>query len=158
METKELNLEEKVTVRNIAGWTTGFRRIESVGDVTIPAEGTVRLSRSEIISQVQSGNRLFLGIDERGSHATLFIDDKATRVELEFDSEDGSENQLVLTSDAVKKMFDYKTIKTFETKLHELVITRAEKFALIQMIKKEKINDYEKIRIVEDYTGYKVKM
>lgn len=158
METKELNLEQKVTVRNIAGWTTGFRRIETMGDVTIPAEGTTRLSRSEIIAQVQSGNRLFLGVDERGSHATLFIEDKPTRIELEFESEDESNVQLVLTSDVVKKLFGYKTAKTFEEKLKELVITRAEKYALIQIIKKEKINDYEKIRIVEDYTGYKVKM
>ena len=158
MEMKELNLEEKVVVRNIAGWTTGFRRIETVGDVTIPAEGTVRLSRSEIISQVQSGNRLFLGVDERGSHATLYIDDKETRVELDFESSDSSETQMVLTSDAAKKMFDCKSIKTFESKLHEMVVTRAEKYALIQIIKKEKINDYEKIRIVENYTGYQVKM
>ena len=78
-ETKELNLEQKVTVRNIAGWMTGFRRIESQGDVTIPQEGTIRLSRSEIIAQVQNGNRLFNGIDERGSHATLYIDDEYTR-------------------------------------------------------------------------------
>ena len=156
MEAKELNLEQKVTVRNIAGWTTGFRRIETVGDVTIPAEGTTRLSRSEIIAQIQSGNRLFLGVDERGSHASLFVDDKPTRIEVEFDSEDGSTTQAVLTTEAVKKLFDYKTIKNFETKLSELVVTRAEKYALIQIIKKEKLNDHEKIRIVENYTGYKV--
>ena len=71
---KELNLEEKVTVKNIAGWTVGFKRIESQGDVTIPKEGTVRLTRSEIIAQTQSGNRLFNGTDDRGSHATLYID------------------------------------------------------------------------------------
>ena len=55
----ELNMDQKVTVRNIAGWPVGFRRIETQGDVMIPKEGTVRLSRSEIIAQIQSGNRLF---------------------------------------------------------------------------------------------------
>ena len=49
-EPKELNMEQKVTVRSIANWTTGFQRIETNGDVTIPANGTARLSRSEIIS------------------------------------------------------------------------------------------------------------
>lgn len=52
---EDFNLEKKVTVRSIAEWTTGFQRIETNGDVTIPPNGTVRLSRGEIISQVQNG-------------------------------------------------------------------------------------------------------
>ena len=155
-QSEELNMDQKVTVRNLAGWTVGFRRIETQGDVTIPKEGTVRLSRSEIISQIQSGNRLFIGIDDRGSHATLYIEDEPTRLEVEFDSKEDKRIQLILNSDLVKKLFDYKTMKTFEDKLHEYVITRAEKFAITQIIKKLKLNDHEKIRIIENYTGYKV--
>lgn len=153
---KELNLEEKVTVKNIAGWTVGFKRIESQGDVTIPKEGTVRLTRSEIIAQTQSGNRLFNGTDDRGSHATLYIDDEPTRLEVEFDSIDEKRTQSVLTPELVKKLFDYKTVKSFEDKLKTYVVTRAEKYAIIQIIKKLKLNDFEKIRIVENYTGYKI--
>lgn len=155
-QPEELNMDQKVTVRNLAGWTVGFRRIETQGDVTIPKEGTVRLSRSEIIAQIQSGNRLFIGIDDRGSHATLYIEDEPTRLEVEFDSKEEKRTQLILNSDLVKKLFDYKTMKTFEDKLHEYVITRAEKFAITQIIKKLKLNDHEKIRIIENYTGYKV--
>lgn len=155
-ETKELDLEKKVTVRSIAPWTTGFQRIESNGDVTIPPEGTVRLTRSEIISQVQNGNRLFCGTDERGSHATLYIDDDATRIEVEFDSPEEKRTQTIVTSELVHKLFNYKTLKTFEEKLKEYVVTRAEKCAILQIIKKEKLNDFEKIRLVENYTGYKL--
>lgn len=155
-QPEELNMDQKVTVRNLAGWTVGFRRIETQGDVTIPKEGTVRLSRSEIIAQIQSGNRLFIGIDDRGSHATLYIEDEATRLEVEFDSKEEKRTQLILNSDLVKKLFDYKTMKTFEDKLHEYVVTRAEKFAITQIIKKLKLNDHEKIRMIENYTGYKV--
>ena len=155
-QSEELNMDQKVTVRNLAGWTVGFRRIETQGDVTIPKEGTVRLSRSEIIAQIQSGNRLFIGIDDRGSHATLYIEDEPTRLEVEFDSKEEKRTQLILNSDLVKKLFDYKTMKTFEDKLHEYVVTRAEKFAITQIIKKLKLNDHEKIRMIENYTGYKV--
>ena len=155
-QPEELNMDQKVTVRNLAGWTVGFRRIETQGDVTIPKEGTVRLSRSEIIAQIQSGNRLFIGIDDRGSHATLYIEDEPTRLEVEFDSKEEKCTQLILNSDLVKKLFDYKIMKTFEDKLHEYVVTRAEKFAITQIIKKLKLNDHEKIRIIENYTGYKV--
>ena len=156
VNNEELNMEQKVTVRSIAGWPTGFRRIETHGDVTIPQEGTVRLPRSEIISQIQNGNRLFTGIDSRGSHATLYVEDKATRLEVEFDSEAEKRTQSIISTDIVQKLFSYKTIKTFEEKLKEIVVTRAEKYALTQIIKKLKLNDHEKIRIVENYTGYKI--
>ena len=54
-ETKELNLEQKVTVRSIAGWTTGFaRRADGIGDITIAPNGSIRLSRNEIIPQTLS--------------------------------------------------------------------------------------------------------
>lgn len=155
-EWKELDLEKKVTVRSIAPWTTGFQRIESNGDVTIPPEGTARIARSEIIAQVQNGNRLFCGTDNRGSHATLYIDDDVTRAEVDFDSPEEKRTQVVITSELVRKLFNYKTMKTFEEKLKEYVVTRAEKCAILQIIKKEKLNDFEKIRMVENYTGYKV--
>lgn len=158
-ETKELNMETKVSVKSIASWTTGFKRIESNGDVTIPPKGDIRLTRSEIVAQVQNGNRLFTGIDDMGSHATLFVDDEDTRKELGFDSVDENEKtikQNVLTSDAVKKLFAAKTMKAFEKSLDELIVTKAEKSAIIEIIKKEKLNDYEKIRAVERFTGYRV--
>jgi len=152
----ELNLDEKITIRNLANWTVGFKRIESNGDCSIPAKGTTRITRNEVIAQVQNGNKLLSGIDNVGSHATIIIEDAPTRVELGFESEDGKIKQKVLTEDVVVKMFEYKTISTFEKYLKENVVTRAEKFAIIEYIKKLKLNDFDKIRIVENYTGLKV--
>lgn len=156
VQKKTLNLEEKVTVKNIAGWSVGFARLADMrGDVVIPAEGTVRLSRNEIIMQTQNGNRLFTGTDTRGSHATLFIDDKATRIEVDFENEDGKTKQDVLTEDKVKYMFGLKTDKSFADNLEKNIVTRAEKYALVQMVKKLKFNDYSKMKSIEKYTGYK---
>ena len=64
--------------------------------------------------------------------------------------------QKVITVDAVKKLFEYKTMKTFEEKLKELVLTRAEKHAIANIIRKEKINDHEKVRVVENYIGVSI--
>lgn len=155
-EVKELNMEQKVTIRNIASWTVSFRRIETVGDVMIPANGSIRLPRSEIVAQVQNGNRLFTGIDYKGSHSTLYVEDEPTRIEVDFDNVAEKRAQAILTKDTVKKLYDYKTIKTFEEKLQETVVTRAEKYAIIEIIRKEKINDFEKNRIVENYTGFRI--
>lgn len=153
---EELNLDQKVTVKNIAGWSVGFARIDGIGDVTITAEGSTRLSRNEIISQVQNGNRLFTGTDGNGSHATLYIDDAPTRKEIGFDNEDGKDKQVVFNDVAITKVFALKTQSAFEKNLAEIIQTRAEKYAVIQAIKRLKINDYSKIRFVEDYTGFKV--
>ena len=151
----EVNLDEKVTIRNIAGWPVGFSRIsEGNGDVTIQAEGTTRISRNEIIAQVQGGNKLFTGYDGYGSHATLFIDDSYTREYLDFDSEDGTRKQNILTDSKVKSIFDTKNFDAFEKKFTSEIVTRAEKFAVMQAIKRLKINDYSRIRFAEKYTGY----
>lgn len=152
----ELNLEQKVTVKNIAGWKVTFARIDGVGDVTITPEGSARLSRNEIISQVQNNNHLFVGANNDGSHATLYIDDAPTRREVGFDSEDGKTTQNVFTDETVKKLFALKTQSTFEKNTQEAIKTRAEKYAVIQAIKRLRLNDYSKIRFIENYTGFKV--
>ena len=145
-----LNLEQQVTVKSIAGWTTGFARMLTNGDVQIASKGFVRLSRNEIIAQIHEGNNLFCGIDGRGSHATLIINDDATINEVGFNKE----NQF---SDAiVKDLFDLKNQNDFEEKLKKAIVTRAEKYALMISIVKQKFNDYSKIRFCEDYTGYKI--
>lgn len=149
-EEKELNLDQKVTVRNIAGWIVGFaRKSDFPGDVTIAPRGSVRLSRNEIIAQVQSGNRLFTGIDGNGNHATLIIDDEPTKKEI------GIENQIVYSGEALKELFNKKQ-NAFELGFKELILTRAEKYAAMAYIKSSALNDYSKIRFAENYTGYKL--
>lgn len=145
-----LNLEQQVTVRSIAGWTTGFSRLITVGDVSIPLRGTIRLSRNEIISQVHAGNALLAGVDGKGNHATLIIEDDATLKEL------GFEEAIQFSDKAVKKIFGISDQSAFEYNLKETIVTRAEKYALMVSIVKQKLNDYSKIRFCEEYTGYKL--
>ena len=151
---EDFNLEKKVTVRSIAEWTTGFQRIETNGDVTIPPNGTVRLSRGEIISQVQNGNLLFTGIDGQGSHATLYIEDKPTRIEADFETETSQQN--VINKEHIDNLFNIKSMKDFESTLHSMVVTRAEKYAIMEFIRKGNFNDYNKVRAVENYTKLQV--
>ena len=152
----ELNLDEKVTVKNIAGWKVTFARIEGIGDISIPADGVTKLTRNEIISQVQNGNKLFSGVRGDGNHPTLFINDALTRREVGFESEDGSTKQIVFDDKIVKNIFSIKKQEAFQDAVKNTIKVRAEKYAIIQAIKRLKINDYSKIRFVEDYTGFKV--
>lgn len=152
---EELDLDKKVTVRNIAGWNVGFaRRVDGYGDVTIAPNGSIKLSRNEIIAQVQNGNKLFSGIDGRGTHATLYIDDAPTRVEVEFDFE-GKKQEVFAHAD-LKDLFSTKHSQTtFESKFIDIVHTRAEKYAIMEYMHKSGVNEYTKIRFAEQHTGYK---
>lgn len=151
---EEFKPDKKVSVRSIAKWTTGFQRIESNGDVTIPPMGTVRLQASEIISQVQNGNSLFNGTDGQGAHATLFIDDKATRIEANY--EDENTFQKFVTKELIKSIFEEENQKDFEKKIKLNVVTRAEKAFLMSTIESLKLNDYKRIAFCENYTGIRL--
>lgn len=73
---ENLNLDAKVTVKNLAGWDVTFARLhDGFGDIVIVANGQQRLSRNEVIAQVNNSNKLFTGSDTVGSHATVYIDD-----------------------------------------------------------------------------------
>lgn len=154
-KVEEFDLEKNVTVISIAECETTFPRITTIGGVLIPPEGRMRLTRNEIISQVQTGNHLLCG-DGNGEHATLYIDDAPTRVYLGFESEDGSVLQNAFSEAKVKEVFALKTQNAFEDACRKSFTTHDEKTALIRTIKKLKINDFTRIRFVESYTGMQV--
>lgn len=154
----EINMDKKIQIKNLAPWNVGFSRKDGIvhGDVSIAGYGVIKLTVSEVIAQSQSGNKLINGLDGLGSHATIYIDDRDTRVELGFETEDGKVEQKILKEDFVKKLFEYKTISTFEKHFLDSVVTRAEKFAIVEFARKLKLNDFDKVRIIENHTGMKV--
>lgn len=154
--SETFNLDKKVTVRNIAPWSVGFPNIEDRGDTTFAPNGVTRVKRDEIVAQVQRGNKLF-GLDDFGSHATLYIEDEETRVYLEFDSQDGKRKQTVLTPDNVKKWFELKTFNAFKKNIENNVVTRAEKQYLLTLINELKLNEYDKIQFCQDYCKFKLR-
>jgi len=153
-EPKELNLDIKVTLHNLAPWGVSFSRKAdgNFGDIVIPPKSsTTRLSRAEIIIQVQVGNKLIAGIDGFGNHATLYIDDAPTRIELGFESPDGKTKQKFLSEKSVKDAFDLKTDKAFESRIEDMICTRAERLSVMKIIHDLKINDHARIEFVKEH-------
>ena len=148
------NIKKEVTVRSIAPWETGAKRILSFGDITLQKNGFLLIPREEIIAQAQSGNKLLTGTKGFGEHATWYIEDAFTRKKLSFDTDETE--QSMLSEDEIKKIFDIKSSKAFETKLKSCIVTRAEKYFLMDMIKKLKINDYQKIVTCEEHAKMKL--
>jgi hypothetical protein len=152
--SEELNLDEKVVVKNLCDWDLHFARIEAVGDIEIKRKGTLRLTNGEIQSQINATNTFFTGTDGKGSHAKVLIDSKESRIYFGFESEDGEDLQFVLNTDSVKALISL-SIDEFSEQLDQYVVTQAEKLTVMEESRKLKLNDHEKIKILEDYTGYK---
>ena len=147
-ETKPLSMEEKITLKNLANWMVGFNKIESNGEVNINAGGSVRVSRAEVISQYENGNKLLRG-DGDGTHATIYIDDKATRDYLDITSE-------LIDKSKVKKIFAINGLDDFRNEIYKTFTTQAEKVLLIKLIRECGFNDFNKIRECEALCGMTV--
>lgn len=156
-DEKELKPDEKITVINIAPWKVSFVNSDNITGTSFAPNGSTRVRREELMLQAQRGNKLIAGLDEYGSHATLFIDDEDTRKYLEFDSFDGKRKQNVLTKEKVLKWFELKTFSAFEKHITEQVVTRAEKRYLMKLIQDLKLNDYDKITFCNDYCKFKIR-
>lgn len=154
--SEKFNMDKKVTVKNIAPWNVGFPNIEDRGDSTFAPNGSTRVKRDEILAQIQRGNKLF-GLDEFGSHATLYIEDDETRKYFEFDSEDGKRKQNILTAEKVKGWFELKTFNSFKKNIESNVITRAEKQYLLTLIEQLKLNEYDKINFCQEYCKFRLR-
>lgn len=153
----EINMDEKVTVFNIAPWNVGFPNAISRGDTCFPPNARLRVKREELVDQVSAGNRLLAGFDQYGAHATLYIEDEATRKYLEFDSEDGSRKQDVISKDRVKEWFGIKSFAAFQNQIKERVKTRAEKQYLLKCIAALKLDSYERIEFCKEYCKFTLK-
>lgn len=153
IELEDNRLDKKVKVKSIAPWVTGSPRKTSSGDISIPASGSILLTREEVIAQAQNGNKLISGVDGLGSHATWYIEDEFTRKELSFEID--GKSQAFLTHEDINRYFSLKTQKSFEDNITKNIVTRAEKAFLIESIKALGLNDYQKIAFCIEYTGIK---
>lgn len=149
-----LDMNAKITIKNLTSFPVGFIRINGQGEVNIPANTSVLVERAEVVSQVQSGSILFCGEKHDKAHPWIFIDDKETRIYVGFDTE--KVEQSVINEAKIKEVFDIKSKAQFEKAVKALVITFAEKKLLVETMNKLKVNDYNKIKFVEKYTGIPV--
>ncbi len=150
---QEATLTGKVKIINLAPWPVYFRRLQNIGDIEVQANSTLTLDRGEVEQQCYSGNVLFMGTDGHGAHAHLIIDDKALRNQFEI-----PDDQQVMTDEFLDKVFAYKTMASFTKKVKESTVRDYERHRLIDYIKRKKINDFEKVRFVEDLVGVKIQM
>lgn len=150
-----INLDKKIAIKNLCSWDLYFKKLESHGDFRLPANGIRQITVGEVQSQVFDNVKMFVGTDGQGSHAKIFIDDKETRVHLGFETAENDSKQEVITPERIKQILAYKTQKTFEENVTKDIKLESEKAQLFEIAKKEKVNDYKKIKFIEEFTGFK---
>lgn len=148
-----IDLDKKIKIKNLCSWDLYFKKFESHGDFKLPANGVRQITVAEVQSQVYDNVKMFAGTDGVGSHAKIYIDDKETRVHLGFESDDTTQN--VIDQEAIKKILTLKTQKSFEDNVRKSIKLDSEKAQLFEVAKDSNINDHNKIKFIEEYTGFK---
>lgn len=150
VEFLDADLDKRVSVRNLADWQSSMTLQNENGSVEIPPHSVARISRNELMTQKNINNTSLVGIDGYGSHATLYVEDTATRCWLGFETKD--KPQVFFNDDVVRKLFAM-SFEKFKENLPKEIVTRAEKFALKDSIVRLRLNDYNKLRVCAKYIG-----
>jgi len=156
----ELNMQEMIKVKNLAGWDVSFPRIFCNGandtGVNIKRNNFVMLSRAEINAQFDAQNVHFVGEDGKGKRARVYVENKDCRIYAGFENAEGTVKQDILTDDKIREMFEIKAMTAFEEEVKGRIVTDAEKEKIVSAIKRLGLNDFKKIQFIEKYTGYTV--
>lgn len=145
---QENQTNSRVRLINLAPWPVYFPRINTLGDVSIQQNGSYMIDREELLAQCYNNNRLIMGTDGRGAHATVIIMDEAVKAEFDI-----PENQEVLTDEVLDKLFAYKRQADFEKAITAKIVRDYEAHRVISYISRKKVNDFNKVRFVEGLTG-----
>ena len=134
-----MNLTDKVLINNLCDWPLHTRRLNGVGDITIPArvKNFAQLDVAEVQMHIQLNDPLFVGTDadHPGDHARLYIVDDEIRKQLFGYEADGEEDVIHLTAEAVKKLLAVRKRDDFKKQLEALVKTDAEKKMIVRIAK-----------------------
>lgn len=149
-QEKELNMNDKTKVVNLCSWDVSWVKINSIGDETIKANGSVYIPNYEIESQVNNGNVFICGTGS-GDHARVYVDNKQLRDFLMLN--DGN----ILNDVKCKEILEVKTEKQFKALLEKYVVTNQEKRKIIDYAKSIKFDSYNRIVDIEEHTEMKFK-
>jgi len=143
----------RVLIKNTANHYVAFKAKITARDIVLTPMSKMPLEIAEILAQVYAGNMLFIGIDRRGSHAAIYIEDEATRIECNFEDREMKTVQEIVDKQAILDMFSIKTLAAFKKELPKKIITDIEKRLLREIIANGEVNDLNKAKAAAEYLG-----
>lgn len=150
-----MNMNDKSKVINLCDYPISWVRITSVGDEWIKGNGSTYITNSEIEAQIDNNNVFLRGLDANGSHADAYIDNEEFRIMLNFDNKDENRKQFILDEEKCKEILSAKKISDFKKEIEKSILTISEKRKIVDMARKYKLNEFDKIKFLEDYCKVK---
>jgi len=146
-----VNMNDKSKVVNLCDCSVSWARITSTGDEYIKPKGVVWIPNFEIEAQVANKTWQIAGTDGKGSHALVYIENPELREYLGFDNKEEKRVQLIIDEEKCKQILELKTFSVFKKHVESEIINIYEKRRIIDVARKIKINDYDKIKFLEEY-------
>jgi len=139
---------------NICPWKVSFHLPISNADVMLGVNKKTSVNNEELIVLCENSNVMFAGTGD-GNHARIYIENDELRKFVGYDSEDGKIKQFILTDEECQKILDYKTIVTFRKHLEQNVVGIHEKSKIMGYAKAIKLNELDKIKVLEQHCDMK---
>lgn len=152
-----LNMNDKSKVVNLCDYPVSWERITQNGDEYLKANASAYITNSEIETQKDNGNRFIAGTDGLGSHALVYIENPEMREYLSFDNQEDKRKQLIVDDDRCKELLELKTLSTFKKRIKESIIEIHEKKKIIEVARKMKLNELDKVEFLEEHCGFSYK-
>jgi hypothetical protein len=149
-----LDMDKRSKVTNLCSWPVSFKLPNSKGEIILDAGKSTTLNNTELVTLADNQDIMFYGT-QNGNHARIYVDNKEFREYVGFDDVSSKTTQFVLNDEECQKILDLKQDSAFKRNIEEKVILNHEKHNIIAYARKVKYNDYNKIKILEDYTGIK---
>ena len=151
---KQFNLDARSKIKNLCPYAVSFTLPNSRAEVILEGGKTTTLLNSELSAMCENNEIMFCGTGN-GDHARIFIDNADTREYVGFDIPEEKKKQFILTDDECKKIVELKTFSSFQKNVQDKIKFNHEGHILMEYCRKTKLNEYNKIQFLEEYTGIK---
>lgn len=149
-----LDLDKRSKVINLCPWAICIILPNSKAEILLEANKTKDINNGELVTLADNEDVMLYGTGN-GDHARVYVDNKDYREYVGFDNSEEKRTQYVLTNEECQRILDLKTQSSFEKNVSEKVLMRHEKENIMKYARKIKLNDYNKISYLEEYTGIK---
>lgn len=147
-----LDLQKRSSIKNMCPWTVSFTLPISKASVLLGAGKKTSVNNEELVTLTENANVMFAGTGG-GNHARIIIENEELLKFVGYISEDGKTRPFVVSDEECQKILDYKTMSAFQQHLQDDIICNHEKAKIIEYARKIKLNDYAKIKALENHCG-----
>jgi len=149
-----LDMDKRSKVINLCPWTISFTLPNSGGEILLEGNKSTTINNSELVTLADNQNVMFCGTGN-GNHARVYVDNAEYRKHVGFDDTETKTTQFVLTPNECAKILELKTDSVFQKNIMDKILLQHEKEIFINYCRKNKLNDYNRILFLEEYTGIK---